>query len=189
MSRTVLIRTRTHRAIRTIVAVGIVLAAAVTATLAYRIAVVKDDSELPVGVTAFDDEYAGVANLDPALLQAIQKATAAAASDGIDIFVTSGWRSHEYQDQLLREATTEYGSAAEAARWVATADTSAHVSGEAVDLGSSEADSWLSVHGTEYGLCQIYANEAWHYELRLEATANGCPLMYADPTHDPRTQR
>ena len=76
----------------------------------------------------------------------------------------------------------------EAARWVATADTSAHVSGDAVDIGPSDAAAWLSEHGAEYGLCQIYGNEPWHYELRPEAIDHGCPPMYADPTQDPRMQ-
>jgi hypothetical protein len=76
----------------------------------------------------------------------------------------------------------------EAARWVATAETSAHVSGDAVDIGPFDATAWLSEHGAEYGLCQIYSNEAWHYELRSEAGDHGCPPMYADPTHDPRMQ-
>jgi D-alanyl-D-alanine carboxypeptidase len=45
-----------------------------------------------------------------------------------------------------------------------------------------------SEHGADYGLCQIYGNEPWHYELRPEATDHGCPPMYADPTQDPRMQ-
>ena len=40
-----------------------------------------------------------------------------------------------------------------------------------------------------YGLCRIYGNEPWHYELRPDAVDHGCPPMYADPTHDPRMQR
>ena len=71
---------------------------------------------------------------------------------------------------------------------MATPDTSAHVSGDAVDIGHSDATAWLSEHGAEYGLCQIYGNEPWHYELRPEASDHGCPPMYADPTHDPRMQ-
>jgi D-alanyl-D-alanine carboxypeptidase len=39
------------------------------------------------------------------------------------------------------------------------------------------------------GVCQIYANEPWHCELRLEAIDHGCPPMYGDPTHDPRMQQ
>ncbi len=59
--------------------------------------------------------------------------------DGVEFVVDSGWRSRAYQEQLLREAISKYGSEAEAARWVATPNTSAHVSGDAVDLGSSGA--------------------------------------------------
>jgi D-alanyl-D-alanine carboxypeptidase len=152
-------------------------------------AVTEDDGALPDGVTVFDDEYPGVANLDPDLLQALREAATDAADDGIEFQVNSGWRSPEYQEQLLREAVSEYGSEEEAARWVAAASTSAHVSGDAVDIGPFDATAWLSEHGAHYGLCQIYRNESWHYELRPEATSRGCPPMYADTTHDPRMQQ
>jgi zinc D-Ala-D-Ala carboxypeptidase len=156
---------------------------------AHRGALGEADGGVPDGVTVFDDEYPAVANLDPALLGALRQAATDAAGDGVEFDVDSGWRSPEYQEQLLREAVSKYGSVAEAARWVATAETSAHVSGDAVDIGPSDAMAWLSEHGAEYGLCQIYGNEPWHYELRPEAIDQGCPLMYADPTHDPRMQQ
>ena len=141
------------------------------------------------GVTVFDDGVPALANLDPALLEALQRAATDAGGDGIGFIVNSGWRSPEYQDQLLREAISEYGSHEEAARWVATAATSPHVSGDAVDIGFDDATAWLSEHGAVYGLCQIYDNEPWHYELRPEAIEHGCPATYADPTRDPRMQQ
>jgi D-alanyl-D-alanine carboxypeptidase len=144
---------------------------------------------LPDGVTVFDDGIPGVAKLDPALLGALRQAATDAADDGVEFVVDSGWRSPAYQAQLLREAVSKYGSEQEAARWVATPNRSAHVSGDAVDIGPSAAAAWLSEHGAAYGLCQIYGNEPWHYELRPEAIAHGCPPMYADPTHDPRMQQ
>jgi zinc D-Ala-D-Ala carboxypeptidase len=147
------------------------------------------DSAVPDGTTVFDDEVPGVANLDAALLGALRQAATDAADDGVELFVDSGWRSPEYQEQLLHEAVSKYGSEEEAAQWVATPETSAHVSGDAVDIGPSDATAWLSVHGAEYALCQIYGNEPWHYELRPEAIDHGCPPMYADPTHDPRMQQ
>ena len=147
------------------------------------------DGALPDGATVFDDELPGVANLDSDLLDALRQAAALAAVDGAEFEVDSGWRSPEYQEHLLREAVSKYGSEEEAARWVATPNTSAHVSGDAVDIGPSDAARWLSGHGATYGLCQIYSNEPWHYELRPEAGDHGCPPMYADPTHDPRTQQ
>jgi len=72
---------------------------------------------------------------------------------------------------------------------VATPNTSAHVSGTRSTSGPSDATAWLSDHGADYGLCQIYSNEPWHYELRPEAADRGCPPVYADPTHDPRMQQ
>jgi hypothetical protein len=72
---------------------------------------------------------------------------------------------------------------------VATAATSAHVSGDAVDIGHSDATAWLSRHGPDYGLCRIYRNEPWHLEMRTDAIDRGCPRMYADPTQDPRMQQ
>jgi D-alanyl-D-alanine carboxypeptidase len=155
----------------------------------HRGALGEADGAVPDGATVFDDEIPGVANLDPDLLGALRQAATDAADDGVEFFVDSGWRSPEYQEQLLHEAVSKYGSEEEAARWVATADTSAHVSGDAVDIGHSDATAWLSKHGAEYGLCQTYSNEPWHYELRPEAIDHGCPPMYADPTHDPRMQQ
>jgi D-alanyl-D-alanine carboxypeptidase len=217
MSQTVSARTRTRRTL-TAYAVGlVVVTAAIIGTLDSQLsepasssahsfnevprgdhgdttaehdgAVTEADGAVPDGVTVFDDEYPGVANLDPDLLQALREAATDAANDGIEFYVNSGWRSPEYQNQLLREAVFEYGSEEEAARWVATTDTSLHVSGNAVDIGAFDATAWLSEHGAEYGLCQIYGNESWHYELRPESIDRGCPPMYADPTHDPRTQQ
>jgi D-alanyl-D-alanine carboxypeptidase len=150
----------------------------------------EEEGAVANGVTVFDDDIPAIAKLDPALLGALRRAATDAADDGVEVFVTSGWRSREYQEQLLREAVSKYGSEKEAARWVATADTSAHVSGDAVDIGPTEAIAWLSGHGAGYGLCQVYRNEPWHYELRPKAVQQQrCPPQYPDPTHDPRMQR
>lgn len=149
----------------------------------------EDDGVVPDGVTVFDDAIPAVVGLDPGLLKALRRAATDAAADGVEVYVNSGWRSPDYQNQLLREAISEYGSKDAAARWVATAETSPHVSGDAADLGHSDATEWLAEHGAEHGLCQIYKNEPWHYELRPEAIDHGCPRMYANPTQDPRMQQ
>jgi hypothetical protein len=54
----------------------------------------------------FDDAIPGVANLAPALLGALRRAATDAADDGVELCVTSGWRSPEYQEQLLQEAVS-----------------------------------------------------------------------------------
>jgi hypothetical protein len=200
-------RRAARRTRSTILAALVVVSAALIGVLAYRTlassaaspidilqgdrqsALGEADGAVPDGVTVFDDEIPAVANLDHELLAALRQAATDAAHDGVEFFVNSGWRSPAYQEQLRHEAVSEYGSEEEAARWVATADKSLHVSGDAVDIGPSDATAWLSKHGAEYGLCQIYRNEPWHYELRPEAIDDGCPPMYADPTHDPRMQQ
>lgn len=123
--------------------------------------------------------------LDPALDDALRRAMADAP---VELVVTSGRRSPEHQQRLFDEAVAKYGSEAEAARWVATPETSAHVSGDAVDIGPAAGAAWLAEHGAAYGLCPIYRNEPWHFELRAETRDFGCPEQYADPTHDPRLQ-
>ena len=152
------------------------------------VALGEADGVVRDGVTVFDDQPA-VTNLDPALLGALRRAARDAGHHAVVFYVDSGWRSAAYQEQLLRQAIAKYGSRAKAARWVATPATSAHVSGDAVDIGHDDARSWLSKHGAKYGLCQTYRNEPWHYELRPRAVDHGCPAKYADPTHDPRMQQ
>ncbi len=147
------------------------------------------DGAVPDGTTVFDNRIPGVARLAPALLDALRRAATDAAGDSVHFVVNSGWRSPAYEEQLRQEAILQYGSEKEAARWVATPNTSAHVSGNAVDIGPTAATAWLSKHGAGYGLCQIYRNEPWHYELRPDAVGHGCPRMYADPTQDPRMQQ
>lgn len=145
--------------------------------------------DTPGTVTAFDDSSPTIANLKPDLRNAFRKAAIAAAQDGVSFSVTSGWRSPAHQQELLNQAIAEYGSKAEALRWVATPQTSPHVRGEAVDIGGQAAIAWLSEHGAAYDLCQIYRNEPWHYELRAGSAQDGCPDMYDNPTEDPRMQK
>jgi zinc D-Ala-D-Ala carboxypeptidase len=155
----------------------------------HRRALGEADGLLPDRVTVFDGQYPGVTNLSPDLLRALRQAATRAAKDRVEFFVISGWRSRKYQEELFRQAVSEYGSEEKAARWVATPGTSAHESGNAVDIGPFGAAAWLSKHGAAYGLCQIYGNEPWHYELRPVPINRGCPRMYADPTQDPGKQQ
>lgn len=139
------------------------------------------------GLSVFDDVPA-VSRLDAELLSALRSAASDAAADGVSFTVNSGWRSERLQQRLLDDAVAQYGSREEAARWVATPETSAHVTGDAVDLGGWEATAWLARHGAAYGLCQTYANESWHFEWRSRAPEEDCPAPFPDPTHDPRLQ-
>jgi len=135
-----------------------------------------DDGE---SISPFADDLPAIANLEPALRGAMQDAARAAIADGIEFVVTSGWRSAAYQQSLLDDAIIEYGSAEAAGEFVLSPEESAHVTGEAVDIGRTDANSWLSQHGTDYGLCQIYANEMWHFELATHPGGE-CPPQLAN---------
>jgi D-alanyl-D-alanine carboxypeptidase len=69
----------------------------------------------------------------------------------------------------------------EARKFVLPPELSSHVRGDAVDVGPTKAAFWFAEHGSDYGLCQMYSNEVWHYEL---ATGPGgeCPPQRSDAT-------
>lgn len=137
------------------------------------------DGSLPNGatLTPFDIQDPAIGRLDPALLRAIQGAATAAAADGITMTITSGWRSPEFQQQLLDNAVRTYGSLAAARQYVQTPAMSKHVTGEAVDVGGAGADEWLISNGSRFGLCRIYANELWHFELAADPAGHCPPLL------------
>jgi LAS superfamily LD-carboxypeptidase LdcB len=126
--------------------------------------------EAPTGV-------GDVTGLTPALRRAVRLATDAAAADGVTLTVTSGWRSAEHQERLYRDAIAKYGSPSAARRWVLPPGESAHVRGEAVDVGPPQAAAWLERHGVRWGLCRRYANEPWHFERLAAAKGSQCPPM------------
>jgi LAS superfamily LD-carboxypeptidase LdcB len=136
------------------------------------------DGSLPGGdaLTPFDVQDPAVGRLDPQLLSAIQNAATAARADGVAMTITSGWRSPEFQQRLLDDAVHTYGSLAVARQYVETPELSKHVIGEAVDVGDPPADHWLIANGARFGLCQIYANELWHFELATDPQGN-CPRL------------
>ncbi|OKJ06147.1 M15 family metallopeptidase [Kitasatospora sp. CB01950] len=139
------------------------------------------DGELATGVSAspFDTGSPAVGKLDPALLAALRTAATDAKAQGIELRITSGWRSRGYQQRLLDAAVAKHGSLELARRYVNTPEKSAHVSGKAVDVGPTDADDWLNRKGAKYGLCQVYANEMWHFEL-LTTPGGRCPSQLPD---------
>jgi zinc D-Ala-D-Ala carboxypeptidase len=132
-------------------------------------------------LTAFDVDNPVIALLDPALLAAVQQATNAAAAEGITMQINSGWRSRGFQQRLFDDGVIQYGSVEAARQFVASPETSMHVQGKAVDVGPPAAAAWMSRNGIRFGLCQVFANELWHYELTADA-AGVCPPMRPNAT-------
>lgn len=140
-----------------------------------------EDGAVPEGgrLSPFDTGTPAVGKLEPALLKALQQAATDARARNIEVTVTSGWRSRSYQQGLLDRAVVEHGTLERARRFVNTPDASTHVSGKAVDVGATDAAYWMAQYGSRYGLCQVYSNEVWHYEL-LTTPGGTCPAMLPD---------
>lgn len=115
--------------------------------------------------------------IDPALSRAFGKAQVAARTAGLDLQVTSGFRSTATQRRLYDRAIAKYGSPEMARRWVLPPTESAHVKGLAVDVGPRAAASWLEKRGVRYGICRRYVNEWWHFERLAPDIGQPCPAL------------
>ena len=137
------------------------------------------DGYVAVGasLSPFSSEPA-LAKLDPALREALLEAAGDAGAEGVELRVNGGWRSARYQRALLGRAVETYGSVEAARQYVMPPGESSHVTGEAVDVGPADAAAWLTRSGSAYGLCQVYANEPWHFELATEP-GGACPPLTA----------
>ncbi|WP_246855071.1 M15 family metallopeptidase [Cellulomonas sp. Y8] len=116
--------------------------------------------------------------MDADLAARFRAAQGAADAEGVELRVTSGKRTPEEQQRLVDDAVATHG-VPEAYRWVLPPESSAHVQGLAVDVGPTEGAYWLAEHGVDFGLCQTYANEVWHFE-KLPDGADACPEQHPD---------
>lgn len=132
------------------------------------------------------DGVGDVDGLQSAVRRAVDRAIAAAAADGVELRVTSGWRSAVKQARLFEQAVQKYGSAERARRWVLPPEESEHVRGGAVDVGPESGARWLDAHGVAFGLCRVYDNEPWHFERLAGAKGSVCPPRVPDAGHASR---
>jgi len=140
----------------------------------------NEDGVLPEqGISLREIGDVAFRRLDLPLQDALKQADADARRAGVELRMTSGWRSRDYQQRLLDQAVVTYGSLAEARKFVNSVDRSTHVSGKAADIGPTAGADWMIQHGSDYGLCQAYANEMWHFEL-LTSPGGQCPAPLTD---------
>jgi hypothetical protein len=84
---------------------------------------------------------------------------AAAKKDGINITITSGFRSRAEQEKLYAAYKNGTGNLA------AKPGTSNHESGDALDLGPPSAFAWLKQNAGRFGFKNKIASEPWHWSL------------------------
>ena len=117
--------------------------------------------------------------LHPLLAARFSVAQSFARADGVELFITSGFRSLARQQMLFDREVAIRGSESEAAKWVLPPKSSNHPHGLAIDVnypnGRAEAH-WLERNGYRFGLCRVYANEWWHFEGVI-APGQACPEL------------
>lgn len=75
--------------------------------------------------------------------------------------------------QQLHDDVAQYSAGA--AQPVAATEMPSHVYWSAVDIGADVAIEWLSLNGAWYGLCQVHANEPWHFEYLPDVAIQRLP--------------
>ena len=124
------------------------------------------------GAVTRADSFTG---LNPEFASRVANMLVAAEADGIDLRITSAYRSNELQAALFARAVERYGSEAAARKWVAPPGRSQHNTGMAVDFasasggllrdaGSAEA-KWLQANAERFGLHLPMSWEPWQVEM------------------------
>ncbi|MBQ5333717.1 MAG: M15 family metallopeptidase [Oscillospiraceae bacterium] len=125
--------------------------------------------------------------VDPDAQAAFDKMQSAAAEEGLNIYISSGFRSYDYQAGLY-ERYVERSGKAEADRYSARPGHSEHQTGLAFDLNSiditfadTEEYEWVKAHCAEYGFIIRYPEgkesitgymyEPWHIRYLGAETA------------------
>lgn len=124
------------------------------------------------GAAAREDSFSGLDERFRTRLGAMMRA---AEEEGIDLTITSAYRSPELQAQLYESALQRYGSEAEARRWVAPPGRSMHNHGMAVDFAAANGGLlrdpnsaeaiWLRENAERFGLAVPMDWEPWQIEL------------------------
>lgn len=129
-----------------------------------------------------------VHEIHPLLAARFNAAQVTASREGVNLFITSGFRTRQRQGELFAEAVEKYGSESEAAKWVLPPQYSHHPHGLAIDVnypGDQPGAYWLELNGSRFGLCRVYSNEWWHFEGVI-APGEKCPAMASNALVDLR---
>ncbi len=122
-------------------------------------------------------------NLDPAFRSNVASMLQAADAEGVNLRITSAYRSNELQAQLWQGALKKYGDPEIADNWVARPGSSMHNKGLAVDFAgasggllrdaNSREAKWLKANAGRFGLDVPLGNEPWQIE---QGGARGQPV-------------
>ncbi|MCW2996788.1 MAG: peptidase and DD-carboxypeptidase VanY/endolysin, partial [Solirubrobacterales bacterium] len=100
----------------------------------------------------------------PDVAAGYDRLAAAAAADGHQIVVVSGYRSNAEQAVLF--------AAHPDPKWVAPPGTSLHRLGTELDLGPTTAYAWLLANAERFHFTRRYTWEPWHFGYTLNASSS-----------------
>jgi hypothetical protein len=103
----------------------------------------------------------------PDVALAFDRMARAARADGIQLAITSAFRTDAEQAELWRRNPDP--------KWVAPPGTSLHRYGTELDLGPPSAYAWLAANAPRFHFIQRYAHEPWHYGFTLNARSTRRP--------------
>jgi len=126
--------------------------------------------------------------LDPPTAVAWQQMTATAVGDGINLLLVSGFRSIEYQSQLIRNKLEAGQIISDILKVNVAPGYSQHHTGKAIDIATpgskplqeefdqSEAFEWLQNNAPQFGFSMSYprdnpcgiAYEPWHWYREID---------------------
>jgi hypothetical protein len=95
----------------------------------------------------------------PDVALAFDRMSAAAHRDGVDLVITSAFRSDAEQAVLFARRPDP--------RWVAPPGESLHRNATELDLGPPAAYPWLAAHAGRFHFLRRYPHEPWHYGYTL----------------------
>jgi len=133
---------------------------------------------LPGGGAASAGEYRGpFANrqgkpMRPDVALAFDRMAAAARADGVDLIVTSAFRTDAEQARLFAQHPDP--------KWVAPPGKSLHRLGTELDLGPPFAYAWLARNAGRFHFSQRYSWEPWHFGFTLNAGSTSLGYGEAD---------
>lgn len=113
---------------------------------------------------------AGLDGLDPNFAAGLQ---ALIDASGGSIYIVSGYRTVERQEQLWQEALAKYGDPEIADNWVARPGSSRHNFGMAADLGGNL--KLAAQLAPQFGLVFPMSHEPWHIEPYGAASGEHSP--------------
>ena len=100
----------------------------------------------------------------PDVAAAFDRMAAAAAADGVQLLITSGFRSDAEQAVLFARHPDP--------KWVAPPGQSLHRYGTELDLGPASAYGWLAANAPRFHFVKRYEWEDWHFGFELNARSS-----------------